>query len=122
MLAAPSPPPASIEASSGRSAEVTTAFTPGKVRALEASIRRILACACGLRSTRPQSMSGKDRSAPKLARPVTLSTPSCRIGRVPTQRNFFASAIPLPPNDRAYLVRLDVAPHLGVDSSRDPTP
>src|SRR5271155_925361 len=33
---------------------------------------------------RPHSMPGITMSAPKVARPITLSTPSGRIGRVPT--------------------------------------
>ena len=41
------------------------------------------AWACGLRSTRPKSMRGRRTSAPYSARPVTLSAPSGRTGRVP---------------------------------------
>src|SRR2546426_452897 len=42
------------------------------------------ACGCGLRSTRPMSWPGRLKSAPKRARPVTLSAPSGRMVRVPT--------------------------------------
>jgi xanthine dehydrogenase small subunit len=41
------------------------------------------ACAWGLRNTLPCSRPGSQMSAPYCARPVTLSTPSGRIGRVP---------------------------------------
>ena len=37
---------------------VTTAFTPGSASAFEASILRMRACGCGLRSTRAYSMPG----------------------------------------------------------------
>src|SRR5690242_18092198 len=47
----------------------------------------ILAWACGERRTRPISMPGATASAPNLARPVTLSTPSGRFGLVPTTLN-----------------------------------
>ena len=67
----------------GMSFDVMTALTPGRASALDVSILRILACAWGLLSTRPTSMPGADMSAPKRARPVTLSTPSGRTGRVP---------------------------------------
>ncbi len=48
------------------------------------SIDMMRACACGLRLTLPHSMPGIAMSAPNAARPMTLSTPSGRIGRVPT--------------------------------------
>ena len=48
---------------------------------------RIRAWACGLRRILPISMPGAVTSAPNLARPVTLSTPSGRSGRVPTTLN-----------------------------------
>jgi len=50
-------------------------------------IDTIRACACGLRTTAPYSMPGSEKSAPNVARPVTLSMPSWRIGRVPTYSN-----------------------------------
>src|SRR6266478_3221073 len=80
----PSPTKASSDAIGGKSSAVTTALTPGKARALSILIDMMRAWACGLRFTLPHSMPGITMSAPKLARPVTLSTPSGRIGRVPT--------------------------------------
>ena len=47
-------------------------------------IETMRACAWGLRSTLPISWPARLKSAPKRARPVTLSTPSGRIVRVPT--------------------------------------
>ncbi len=84
MLEAASPPSTSSEARSGKSAPVTTAFTPGSASAFLVSMPRMRAWACGLRLMRPQIMPGMTKSAPNAARPVTLSTPSGRIGRVPT--------------------------------------
>jgi hypothetical protein len=69
---------------SGKSARVVTAFTPGSAIALSVLRETIRAWACGLRLILPHSMPGIVMSAPKLARPVTLSMPSGRIGRVPT--------------------------------------
>src|SRR6266852_3057117 len=69
---------------SPKSSRVTTAFTPGSASALEVSIETMRACGYGLRSTRPMSWPGRLKSAPKRARPVTLSTPSGRMVRVPT--------------------------------------
>ena len=69
------------------------AFTPGSARAADVSMERMRACACGLRRTRPTSMPGSEMSAPNLARPVTLSTPSGRQGRVPT---YLSAPLPLP--------------------------
>src|SRR5919106_290364 len=71
------------EGMSWKSSRVTTALTPGSARALEVSIDLIRACGCGLLRTLPTSMPGKEKSAPKRARPVTLSTPSGLTGRVP---------------------------------------
>ena len=68
---------------SGKSAAVTMAFTPGSAAAAEVSMDLITACGCGLRSTLPMSCPGMLKSAPKRARPVTLSAPSGRFGRVP---------------------------------------
>ena len=56
-------------------------------------MERMRACAWGLLRTRPTSMPGSDMSAPNLARPVTLSTPSGRQGRVPT---YLSLLLPLP--------------------------
>ncbi len=47
-------------------------------------MERIRAWAWGLRRILPMSMAGAVISAPNLARPVTLSRPSGRKGRVPT--------------------------------------
>src|SRR5215813_5639824 len=80
----PSPTNASSEAIGGKSSEVTTALTPGSARAFSVLIDMIRAWAWGLRLTLPHSIPGMTMSAPKLALPVTLSTPSGRIGRVPT--------------------------------------
>src|SRR6266404_5333065 len=70
-----------------KSSRVTTALTPGRASAALASMERMRAWAWGLRSTRPISMPGMVASAPKRARPVTLSRPSGRNGRVPTTLN-----------------------------------
>ena len=75
---------ASSEGISGKSAAVTTAFTPGSAAALLVSIETIRACACGERLILPHSIPEARVSAANTARPVTLSTPSGRIGRVPT--------------------------------------
>ena len=69
---------------SGKSSRVTTALTPGSASAFEVSIETMRACGWGLRSTRPMSWPARLKSAPKRARPVTLSTPSGRMVRVPT--------------------------------------
>src|SRR6516225_2394275 len=76
---------------SGKSAEVTTALTPGNASAFDASIERIRAWACGERMTLPWSVPAVAKSAPYIARPVTFGTPSGRIGRVPTHLNPFAA-------------------------------
>ena len=44
--------------SARKSSAVTTASTPGSASAALASMPRMRACACGLRSTRPQTMPG----------------------------------------------------------------
>src|SRR6516165_6892242 len=72
---------------SGKSAEVTSALTPGNASAFDASIERIRAWACGERMTLPWSVPAVAKSAPYIARPVTFGTPSGRIGRVPTHLN-----------------------------------
>ena len=79
-----SPPDAASDSSSGRSAPVITAFTPSIRSAAETSRERIRAWAWGERNTAPISIPGRAQSAPKRARPVTLSSPSWRTGRVPT--------------------------------------
>ncbi len=80
----PSPTKASSDGIGGKSSQVTTALTPGSARAFSVLIDMMRAWACGLRLTLPHSIPGITMSAPKLARPVTLSTPSGRMGRVPT--------------------------------------
>src|SRR6185503_5897423 len=69
------------------------ALTPGSAAAALVSMLRMRACGCGLRSTLPMSWPCMARSAPNLARPVTLSTPSGRTGRVPTQSNAAAPLV-----------------------------
>src|SRR5450759_1672958 len=75
---------------SGKSAEVTTPFTPGRATAFEVSIDRMRAWAWGERRIRPTSMLGIATSAPNWASPVTFGTPSGRTGRVPTHLKGFA--------------------------------
>src|SRR5215813_2315010 len=77
---------------SGKSAEVTTALTPGSAAAFEVSIERMRAWAWGERRMWPTSMPGITRSDPYNARPVTFGTPSGRTGRVPTHLNGLALA------------------------------
>ena len=84
LLIAPSPMSASRPPCWEKSAEVTTAFTPGSARARLASMDLIRAWAWGLRKILPKSNPGNWMSAPYWALPVTLSAPSCRMGRVPT--------------------------------------
>src|SRR5579871_3767818 len=76
---------------SGKSSLVTIAFTPGSLSAARTSMDRMRACAWGLRSTLPTSIPGMVASAPKRARPVTLSMPSGRAGRVPMTLNLRTS-------------------------------
>src|SRR4029077_999940 len=76
---------------SGKSFEVTTAFTPGSEAAFVVSIERMRACAWGERRMRPVSMPGIAMSEPYSAVPVTFGTPSGRIGRVPTHLKPFVS-------------------------------
>src|SRR5882672_9136834 len=88
-------PPGVPALHSGKSARVTTALTPGSFSAAEVSIDLMIACACGLRKILPTSMPGRNRSAPNLARPVTLSIPSCLTGEVPTIFSFLSGLKPL---------------------------
>ena len=78
---------------SGKSFAVTTALTPGSFSAFEVSIDLIRACACGERRMRPYSMPAIFMSAPYSARPVTLGTPSGRMGRVPTHLKRFTESV-----------------------------
>ena len=80
-----SPPNSSFEReANGRSLAVITARTPGNASALLVSMDLILAWAWGLRNTLARSVPVKFVSSPYRARPVTLSTPSGRTGRLPT--------------------------------------
>src|SRR5713101_5375161 len=54
---------------SGKSARVMTALTPGSAAAFAVSMPTMRACAWGLRLILPHSMPGITMSAPKLARP-----------------------------------------------------
>src|SRR5436190_9182991 len=76
---------------SGKSLDVTTAFTPGSAAAFEVSIERMRAWAWGERRMRPVSMPGITMSEPYCEVPVTFGTPSGRIGRVPTHLKPFVS-------------------------------
>src|SRR5262249_25611573 len=67
-----------------KSSRVTIALTPGNAAALAVRMAVIRAWAWGVRRVLPTSMPGAGRAAPKRARPVTLSMPSGRTGRVPT--------------------------------------
>ena len=69
---------------SGKSAAVTTARTPGSAAARLVSMETMRACACGERRILPTKVPGIFMSAPYMARPVTLGTPSGRTGLVPT--------------------------------------
>ena len=82
-LVTPSPRSTILSSAFGRSALVTTACTPSIASAADVSIDLMRAWACGLRKTAPQIILGNLMSAPYNARPVTLSRPSWRIGRVP---------------------------------------
>ena len=61
-----------------------TALTPGMDSASDVSMETIRAWAWGERTTTPISCPGRFRSAAKRARPVTFSSPSWRMGLVPT--------------------------------------
>src|SRR5712692_6025667 len=60
----------------GRSAPVSTAFTPCKASALEPSTERMRACGCGLRSSLQKSMRGRNKSSANLVTPVTFAVAS----------------------------------------------
>src|SRR5688572_19875547 len=72
----------------GKSLPVSTRCTPGKEAAFEKSIEMILACGCGLRSSRMCSMRGRTMSSAKRVWPVTLARPSTRRRALP--RTFIA--------------------------------
>ena len=69
---------------SGKSCAVTTVRTPGSAAARDVSMERTRAWACGERRILPTRVPGIFMSAPYIARPVTLGTPSGRTGLVPT--------------------------------------
>ena len=81
---APSPRSAIFPEGCGRSAEVTTALTPGIARARLASMERMRAWGWGLLRVLAWRSPGNWMSAPYWALPVTLSVPSWRMGLVPT--------------------------------------
>ena len=60
-----------------------TALTPGSASALSKLIDLMRAWGWGLRRTLAHSMPGCEKSAPNAARPVTLSSPSGLMVRLP---------------------------------------
>src|SRR5215510_4380426 len=78
---------------STRSRPHITALTPGSACALSKLIDLIRAWGWGLRRTLPQSMPGLEKSAPKVARPVTLSSPSGLLVRLPIHLLFEPFAV-----------------------------
>src|SRR5919204_567872 len=83
LIIAPSPRSVTLPEGWGSSAAVSTALTPGRAEARLASMDLMRACAWGLRRILPYSSPVSRMSAPYWARPVTLSAPSGRMGRVP---------------------------------------
>ena len=71
------------ESSGARSASVNTACTPGSRRAAPASMPRIAAWACGLRTKAASSVPGNRRSSTKRALPVSSGRSSIRLTDVP---------------------------------------
>src|SRR2546423_1044799 len=69
----------------------TTAGTPGSAAAPRVATVSMRTCACGLRRPLPCRRRRSWTSAPYAARPVPLSPPSGRAGRVPIARYFFVS-------------------------------
>src|SRR2546423_3969839 len=70
----------------GRSWPVSTAFTPGNVRARDVSMAVMRAWGWGLRSSLAYSMRGRNRSAANLVAPVTLAVASTLRIAFPTTR------------------------------------
>src|SRR5436190_13433478 len=71
----------------GRSWPVSTAFTPGNVRARDVSMAVMRAWGWGLRSSLAYSMRGRNRSSANLVTPVTLAVASTLRSALPTTRN-----------------------------------
>src|SRR5262249_58548061 len=67
----------------GRSSAVSTAWTPGITRAADASIERIVAWACGLRTKQACSAPASLMSSTKRPRPVSSVGSSRRATRAP---------------------------------------
>src|SRR2546425_9608353 len=70
----------------GRSWPVSTAFTPGNVRARDVSMAVMRAWGWGLRSSLAYSMRGRNRSSANLVTPVTLAVASTLRSAFPTMR------------------------------------
>jgi hypothetical protein len=68
------------------SSPVTTATTPGRAAAMEASTRLIWAWEKGLRRIAQWSMPGRTTSSMNSVRPVSSAPSSVRLTRRPTQR------------------------------------
>src|SRR5262245_51801759 len=67
----------------GRSSAVSTACTPGMARAAAASMPRISAWACGLRTKQACSVPGSLMSSTKRPRPMSSGRSSRRATRAP---------------------------------------
>src|SRR6185437_16903309 len=67
----------------GRSSAVSTACTPGTARAFVASIERMRACACGLRTKQASSVPASLTSSTKRPRPVSRAGSSSLLTRAP---------------------------------------
>src|SRR5262252_8038817 len=78
---------------STRSRPDMTALTPGSARAFSKLIDLMRACGWGLRRILPHNMPGLEKSAPKVARPVTLSSPSGLLVRLPIHLLFEPFAV-----------------------------
>ena len=87
------------------SSEQITDLTPGAALAFSRLMDIILACGCGLRSTLPHNIPGRLKSAPKVARPVTLSAPSGRIVRLPI--HLLSMLLPSMPNFSLFRTTLE---------------
>src|SRR5207248_2634239 len=97
----------------GRSFPVSTAFTPGKAWARDASIRVMRAWAWGLRSSLAYSMRGRKRSSANRVAPVTFAVASTFRSAFPTTRS--------PPRSDGRTVGLSDRNALSVRPSDCPT-